>query len=206
MMHEEPPMTVADEVMALFEAKGDEYYGEAVDQRSHALQCAAEAQARGAHDSVVVACLLHDIGHFLVEDATVQREDLSLVDDRHEAAGSRWLAPRFGPAVANPVALHVVAKRWRCTVDPRHHASLSGASQATLVAQGGLLGADEVRRFEQSPGFEHAVLVRDCDEAAKEPGRSTGRLDDYVALMERLAVTAITSGYPNSSHLNRASR
>ncbi len=199
-------MSAADEVVALFEAKGDGFYGEAIDQRSHALQCAAEAQAQGADDSLVVACLLHDIGHFLVEDTTGQRADLSLVDDRHEAAGSRWLAPRFGSKVANPVALHVVAKRWRCTVDPGYHASLSGASQATLVAQGGLLGADEVRRFEQSPGFEHAVLLRDCDEAAKDPGRSTGRLDDYVTLMERLAVTHFTSSYPSDSNADRASR
>jgi phosphonate degradation associated HDIG domain protein len=180
-------MGAADEVVALFDARGAEHHGEVVDQTSHALQCAAEAQRRGAHDALVAACLLHDIGHLLAAEADGPRADLASDDDHHEAVGARWLARRFGPSVARPVALHVVAKRWRCTTDPAYHDALSAASQATLVAQGGLLDAEEVARFERAPGFADAVVLRECDEAAKEPGRATPDLASFVPLLERLA-------------------
>ena len=41
------------------------YFGEAVTQREHALQAAHLAERHGASDALVVAALLHDIGHLL---------------------------------------------------------------------------------------------------------------------------------------------
>ena len=63
-------MTAADvisEIEALYATGGDEPYGEAVTMREHMLLTAGTASTAGAPDSLVAACLLHDIGHLLVE-------------------------------------------------------------------------------------------------------------------------------------------
>ena len=53
----------------LFDASGTLRYGEHVNQIEHALQCALLAQLAGASDELVVAALLHDVGHLLHRDA-----------------------------------------------------------------------------------------------------------------------------------------
>lgn len=177
------------EVLDLFDRLGDGTYGEVVDQRRHALQAADLAVAGGAPDVLVAAALLHDIGH-LLSGPDLPGVDRTAEDDRHEAVGARFLGPRFGPEVSRAVALHVVAKRYRCTVDPDYHRALSPTSQATLVAQGGLLDADAVARFERTPGFLDALAVREWDEEAKDPTRRVAGFDAYVPVLDRLARTA----------------
>ncbi len=181
-------MGAVDDVLGLLAGRGDEFHGEVVDQRSHALQCAALARASGAEDTLVVAALLHDIGHLVSEIDHGRRVDLSVDDDHHEAVGARWTAARFGPGAARPIALHVLAKRYRCTVDPDYVAALSPASVLTLRAQGGLLDQDAVTRFEALPGFEDACRLREWDEAAKDPTAISSGVEALVPVLERCAV------------------
>ena len=59
-----------DDVLAflidLFERRGaDAYLGEEVTMAEHMCQAAAAAQADGRDEEVIVAALLHDIGHFM---------------------------------------------------------------------------------------------------------------------------------------------
>jgi gamma-butyrobetaine dioxygenase len=174
-----------DELIELYELLGDEPYGEDVSQRAHALQCAAHARAANARDELVAAALLHDVGHFLVEPRHEGwRDDVD--DDHHEEVGARALARLFGPAVAAPVALHVCAKRWRCAVDPDYLGALSATSRATLVAQGGPMGAAGRARFEAHPGFANAVALREWDDLAKDPDRLTGAVRDFESLLRSL--------------------
>ena len=59
-------MMIFDEIMALFAERGAAaYHGEAVSQTEHALQAAALAVQEGAPDDLIVAALLHDVGHLL---------------------------------------------------------------------------------------------------------------------------------------------
>ena len=103
-------------VLALFRARGDERYGERVTQLDHALQCASLAAGEGAADSLVAAALLHDYGH-LIDDRGHMAERDGL-DGEHEAIGAATLAAWFGPAVTEPIALHVAAKRYLCAAEP----------------------------------------------------------------------------------------
>jgi predicted HD phosphohydrolase len=176
-----------DEVVALFAQRGGEYHGEVVDQRRHALQCATQARAAGASDQLVAAALLHDVGHLVAPDLPDGRPDLAGDDDHHEALGARWVAARFGPAVAQPVALHVLAKRYRCTVDPEYLATLSPASVRSQEAQGGLLDPAAVTRFEAHPGSADALVLRQWDDEAKDPDKETDGIKAFLAVLERLA-------------------
>lgn len=178
-------MTVIDEVFALYAARGSAaYFGEAVSMAEHGLQTAHFAELDGARETVVAAALLHDIGHLI---ATVP-DDIAewTVDARHEATGARWLSKWFGAEVAEPVRLHVRAKRYLCTVDPAYFSQLSPASVLTLKLQGGLMSAEEVAGFEAEPGYRDAVLVRRCDDRGKIAGLATRRLQDYQGLLRSL--------------------
>jgi len=184
-----------ESLLALYERRGDEHYGEDVTQRSHALQCAALASGDGASDELVAAALLHDVGHLLGGDRpTGWRDDVD--DDRHEALGARVLASLFGTGVAAPVALHVTAKRWRCAVDPAYLAALSPTSRATLVAQGGPLGDTERERFAAHPSFRDAVRLREWDDAAKDPSAPLQSVRELEPLLCDLAARAAGPSHP----------
>jgi len=179
--------STAEEVLALYEQRGHRYYGEAVTQVDHALQCAALARRDGARDELIVAALLHDVGHLVVDVQSDRYDELSEIDDEHEALGARILAPIFGPGVAQPVALHVTAKRWRCAREPEYYDRLSSASQATLRAQGGILSETECERFEEHPGFREALWLRAWDDTGKIAGLETGTIADWVDLVRSVA-------------------
>ena len=137
-------MSIINEIMELFARQGAvAYHGECVSQTEHALQAADLARRDKAPDSLIVAALLHDIGHLL----DGQDEDFAErgIDGRHEIAGYAWLTKHFGTEVTEPVRLHVDAKRYLCTVDPQYVAGLSAASCSSLALQGGLMNADEAR-------------------------------------------------------------
>lgn len=186
-----PPASV-DALLELFERRGHERYGEDVTQLGHALQAAQLAQEAGAAEALVAAALLHDVGH-LAADGRRRDERDDANDDRHEAIGARILAPIFGPGVAAPVALHVVAKRWRCAVDASYVDTLSAASAASLVAQGGPLDAAACAGFEACPPFREAVALRGWDDAAKDPDAAPGSLRDYAPLLTRVAAAHAAS-------------
>ena len=108
-------------------------------------------------------------------------------DDDHESIGAKVLAPIFGASVAQPVALHVTAKRYRCAVDPDYAATLSQTSTETLAAQGGPLDAEACSRFAAHPGCDDALRLRTWDDTGKMAEMDTPSLDDLRPLLDRLA-------------------
>ncbi|MDB6097959.1 MAG: hypothetical protein QOK23_440 [Gammaproteobacteria bacterium] len=178
-------MTLVDEIIALFQKRGaGAYFGESVSMTEHALQAAYFAQAEAAPPALIVAALLHDVGH-LVEDVPDDLNDWKL-DARHEEVGAHWLARRFPGSVWEPVRLHVPAKRYLCATDDAYFAKLSAASVVTLKLQGGPMTPAETARFELEPFYRDAVRVRRWDDAGKVAGLATPGLGDYRALIDVL--------------------
>jgi phosphonate degradation associated HDIG domain protein len=177
------------EVRRLFELRGAQWYGgEAVSQLEHALQAATFAEREASPPALVVAALLHDVGHLLhglPEDVAAQG-----LDDRHEALATAWLSKRFGPAVVEPVGMHVAAKRYLCAVDREYARQLSPASQQSLRVQGGPMTADEAGAFEHRPHFADAVRLRKWDDAAKVVGLQTPPLEHFASYIQRAALAA----------------
>lgn len=179
-------MNIADEIEAVFAARGaGAYFGESVSVTEHSLQAAHFAAKAAAPPSLVLAALLHDIGHLVVSVP----DDLAdwTHDARHEAVGAQWLSARFPAEVAAPVRLHVPAKRYLCAKDPRYVSMLSAASVVTLQLQGGPMSADETAQFEAEPHHEAAVRLRRWDDAGKIVGLATAALGDYRALITEMA-------------------
>ena len=174
-----------DSIFALFDQLGGARYGEAVTQLEHALQCAHHARSAGDPDAMVAAALLHDIGHLLQK----QGEDAADrgVDALHERIGAAWLAQGFGPQVAEPVRLHVEAKRYLAAREPGYLESLSSASSQSLELQGGPMSEAEADAFSTAAGFEAAVRLRRYDELGKVEGVTIAPLADYRDLLIALA-------------------
>lgn len=172
-------------IFAIFAARGDESYGEAVSQIEHAVQSAEIAEAAGAHDSLIAAALLHDIGHMVHRDAgdAFRRGR----DDAHERLGEKYLTGLFPPSVTRPIALHVAAKRCLVVTEPAYAAGLSAVSRRTLDLQGGPMSDAEVADFLADPHGADAIALRRIDEAAKVDGAGRGGVERYRPLLERLA-------------------
>lgn len=173
-------MTTADEIFDIFERRGQSaYFGEPVSQLEHALQAAHFARRENAPPALVVAALLHDVGHLvesLPEDIAEQG-----IDARHEEIGQAWLRERFGPDVCDPVRLHVAAKRYLCATDPDYFSLLSPASVLSLKLQGGPMSPADMTEFESNPFFRDAVTLRRWDDQAKIQSLTTEPLQSYRA-------------------------
>jgi phosphonate degradation associated HDIG domain protein len=171
-----------DEILTLFEVKAARAYGlSGVSQLEHALQAAALAQRSGASNELIVAALLHDIGHLVHDlgEAPAERG----VDDRHESLGSAYLSQLFPMAVSEPVRLHVPAKRYLVAAEDAYGARLSVDSIRSLALQGGPMSAAEQQEFRGEPFWRDAVALRRFDEDAKVPGAITPPLRDFLPLL-----------------------
>ena len=176
-------MTIADDIFAIYDSRGSTaYFGEPVSVTEHGLQAAYFAQEEHASAALVLAALLHDIGHLIVDSP----EDIAewTDDAHHERIGGGWLSRKFGPEVSEPVRLHVPAKRYLCATRPEYFDKLSPASVLTLKLQGGLMTDAEVTAFEAEPFFRQALRLREWDDRGKIPGLATPDLVSYRALIE----------------------
>ncbi len=166
----------------MFEEKGDALYGEEVTQKEHALQAAWLAEKAREESFLIVAALLHDVGHLLTglpEEAAHQG-----IDDKHEEIGQRWLEKYFSPEVTETVRLHVAAKRYLCATDSHYYALLSPASQLSLDLQGGAFSPGEVEEFESNPYYQEAVKLRQFDDESKNAGLATPDLSHFRPYLE----------------------
>jgi predicted HD phosphohydrolase len=125
-----------DEVFAVLAGGGGEaYFGEPVTVLEHSLQAAWFVRRKNAEAPLVVAALLHDLGH-LVHDAG---EDAAArgVDTHHEDLGVEALGEHLPTSVLDPIKLHVAAKRYLCFAEPRYFGALSPASVESLPCRAG---------------------------------------------------------------------
>lgn len=182
-------MAIIDEVFALYDRHGSEaYFGESVSMTEHGLQAAHFAREAGAGPALIVAALLHDVGH-LVEDVAPDITDWT-TDAGHERVGAAWLARRFPPQVSEPVRLHVPAKRYLLATDGGYRAKLSPASIVTLKLQGGPMSPEEAAQFETEPFHRESILIRRCDDRGKVVGLTTASLAEFAPMIEALALAA----------------
>jgi phosphonate degradation associated HDIG domain protein len=170
------------DLILLYKTWGEHRYDESITQISHGLQSAHHAHINSASPALTIAALLHDIGHLMELDRKSGDVNVEL-NDKHDETGAEILSQIFGPEVAEPVRLHVQAKRYLCTADDTYYALLSPASMRSLEFQGGLMTKDEVTHFETLPYFSDAVALRTWDDAAKESDVSYPDFDSYIPII-----------------------
>ncbi len=180
MCEETDPRITA--ILTLYKTKGNSnYYGEKVSKTDHMLQAAISAKRNGEPDRVVLACLLHDIGHFLAADDMC---GLGVCD--HGRIGAEYLR---GLGMCSDVCAliehHAEAKRYLVSTRSGYFSQLSAASKQTLVHQGGTMCKEERDRFECLPCFKGVLAVRRHDDIGKEVGAASVGVNHFIPLMKR---------------------
>jgi len=183
---------IVDFLGSIFDRRGgEEYLGEPVTMGEHMLQGAAIAERNGQPEDIIVAALLHDIGHFTSEFGTFSMTD---TEDRfHEEAGAEVLQRFFPSVITDCVRFHVAAKRYLCATRADYFSKLSEASVHSLNLQGGAMSSEEVAEFEKNPNLKKIIAVRYLDDAAKDPDSHTPDFWHYAPMVQRM-VDLQTSG------------
>jgi phosphonate degradation associated HDIG domain protein len=151
-------------IIKLFGDKGNaDYIGEKVSQTEHMIQCALLAKAEGYDDEIIVAALLHDIGHLL------NYETMGAYGTyQHEKIGSSFLENLgMSGTIVWLVGNHVNAKRYLVATQPDYYENLSEASRETLKYQGGPMSDLEMLQFKEHPLYLISLKIRQWDELAK---------------------------------------
>jgi len=163
------PIDTPEELIEMLASNGGEaYFGEPVTVLEHCLQAAHFARAEGQPVELVVAALLHDVGHLLHsegEDVAEQGKDT-----KHEELAQEILGTHLPLSVTEPIRMHVAAKRYLCAVDPAYFDALSPSSKLSLKLQGGPMSGSEAEAFLAQPFAKDAVTLRHWDDEAKIEG------------------------------------
>ena len=157
------------------------YIGEKVTMTEHMIQSAMLAEKNKCSSSLICASLLHDYGHFILDDPDelVKKN----TDGKHEDIGYEYLKKFFKKEIVEPIKHHVQAKRYLAR-DKKYYNRLSEASIVSLKLQGGLLNSKEAKKFEKEEFFKEAVKLRKFDEAAKKVGLKIKDIIDYKDLLK----------------------
>lgn len=175
------------DIIRLLSDHGAKQYGrEAISQLEHALQCAYLAESAGESDEVVIASLLHDVGHMLKAENAVAIQPDADRDDLHQYSLMPFLRGKVPDAVLEPIRLHVDAKRYLCHAEPAYFSALSAASIHSLGLQGGVFTEHQAHAFLQQPHAEAAIRLRRYDDLAKVAGRAVPPLEHYLQRLEHL--------------------
>ncbi len=156
------------------------YIGEKITMSEHMIQSAMVAEKAKSSSSLVCACLLHDYGHFILEnpDELVKKE----LDGKHEDIGYECLKKFFRKDVVEPIKYHVLAKRYLAR-NKKYYNLLSDASKTSLKLQGDILNKKESNAFEKMPYFKNAIKLRKFDELAKKTNVKIKSINEYIDLL-----------------------
>ena len=173
-------MRIVDEIINKYQNNNSLYIGEKVTITEHMIQTAMLAEENYLSESLICACLLHDYGHFIIEnpDHLVSKS----IDGKHEDIGFNFLNNYFRPEVVEPIRLHVQAKRYLCR-EKSYWSALSEASKVSLKLQGGIMSDVETEKFTSLKFHYDAILLRKYDDEGKIPNIKMRKIEDYRNLI-----------------------
>lgn len=155
------PLTVP-EITRLLKVRGDQRSAlQPVSPLEHALQCAQLAEQAMVSDELIVAALLHDLGHLLRSDQMQRPGHTHPDDDLHPAIAVSFLRGLLPDAVLGPIRLQHEARRHVCGNHPG---------------------------FLHQPYATDALRLSQWDDLAQVPGHPTPPLSRYISKLDRLAL------------------
>ena len=80
---------IVDKIINNYQTKKNFYIGEKVTISDHMIQTAMLAEKDKSSKSLICACLLHDIGHFIIKDRNLRIS--KSIDTKHEIIGYNFL-------------------------------------------------------------------------------------------------------------------
>ena len=173
-------MHIVDEIINKYQNNNSLYIGEKVTMTEHMIQTAMLAEENQSPASLICACLLHDYGHFIIEDPDELVKNNK--DGNHESIGYEYLKNFFKKEIVQPIKYHVLAKRYLAR-DKKYYNHLSDASKISLKLQGGMLSKKESNDFQKISYFKDTIKLRKFDEMAKKTNIKIKSIYDYKDLL-----------------------
>ncbi len=173
-------MHILDKIISNFKNNKSLYIGEKITMSEHMIQSAMLAEKAKSKVALICSCLLHDYGHFIIEDPDELVKNNK--DGNHESIGFEYLKNFFKEQVVEPIKYHVLAKRYLAR-NKKYYGHLSDASKISLKLQGGILSKKESNQFEKIPYFKSAIKLRKFDELAKKTNIKIKSINDYKDLL-----------------------
>ena len=174
-------MNVIEKIIDKFQNNKSLYIGEKVTIAEHMIQSAMIAEKTKSKDTLICSCLLHDYGHFILDDPDELVREKK--DGKHEDVGYEYLKKYFKEEIVEPIKNHVLAKRYLAR-DQKYFNLLSPASITSLKLQGGLMSDDEAQTFEKNKYFKDSIKLRRFDESAKNEGVKIKDIIEYKSLLQ----------------------
>ena len=173
-------MNIVEKIISNFINNKSLYIGEKVTMTEHMIQSAMLAEKNNSSSSLICASLLHDYGHFILDnpDKLVNQKE----DGKHEDVAYRYLKKYFKKNVVEPIKIHVKAKRYLAR-NQKYYRILSQASKVSLHLQGGVMNDEESEKFKKEKFFDDAIKLRKFDEAAKKIGIKMKNINNYKSLL-----------------------
>ena len=173
-------MNIVEKIISNFINNKSLYIGEKVTMTEHMIQSAMLAEKNKSSSSLICASLLHDYGHFILDnpDKLVNQKE----DGKHEDVAYRYLKKYFKKNVVEPIKIHVKAKRYLAR-NQKYYRILSQASKVSLHLQGGVMNEEEAEEFEKEKFFDDAIKLRKFDEAAKKTSIKMKNINDFKSLL-----------------------
>jgi len=173
-------MNIINKIISSYLNNKSLYIGEKVTMTEHMIQTAMLAEKNNSSSNLVCASLLHDYGHFILEnpDDLVRKEK----DGKHEELGYKFLKKYFINDVVEPIKYHVKAKKYLAR-DKKYYDCLSEASKKSLKFQGGIMNNKEAKEFECIKFFESSIKLRKFDEVAKKRDLKIKSINEYKNLL-----------------------
>ena len=178
-------MDIIEKIISNFKNNKSLYIGENVTIAEHMIQSAMVAEKTKSKDSLICSCLLHDYGHFIVDDPDELVKNNQ--DGKHEDIGYEYLKKFFKKDIVEPIKHHVLAKRYLAR-DKKYYNRLSEASKVSLKLQGGVLNNKEAKIFEKDEFFKDSIKLRKFDEAAKKIGVNIKDISEYKNLLRSFLI------------------
>ena len=173
-------LNIVDQIIFNFSNNKSLYIGEDLTIAEHMIQTAMLAEKNQCSDDLICSSLLHDYGHFVIEDPKQLVTDK--IDGRHEIIGANYLKNFFQNKIIEPILLHVEAKKYLAR-NKKYYNNLSDASKISLKLQGGIMNEIDAKKFEQNKNYENAIKLRRFDEGAKQKNLKIKKIEDYKVLL-----------------------
>ena len=174
-------MHILDKIVSNFKNNKSLYIGEKITISEHMIQSAMLAEKVGSNDNMICSCLLHDYGHFIIDDP--EKLVKYKKDGKHESIGYEYLKKFFKKEIVEPIKYHVLAKRYLAR-NKKYFNLLSEASKISLKLQGGPIGSKETKEFQKNNYFKNSLMLRKFDEAAKKKDMKIKSIDEYKYLLK----------------------
>ena len=155
-------LRIVEEIIFNFSNNKSLYIGERLTMSEHMIQTAMLAEKNKCSNDLICSSLLHDYGHFVLEDPNQLVSDH--IDGNHETIGANYL------------------KKYLAR-NKKYFDDLSEASKTSLKLQGGIMSDNEAKQFEKNKNYKNAIKLRRFDEGAKKQNIKIKNIKDYKKLL-----------------------